>query len=437
MFDGWLRFKAIYFAVVSMGLSVVFTSCGPAPGFMAPPPPTVTAAKPLKQTVTTFDTFTGRTEAVDFVEIRARVAGFLEEMYFTEGSVVEQGQLLYRIEQDVYKADLEKANADVEAAKANFQAALTEYNFIKEAFDAEAASRKEVIEARAKRDQTEAQIGVAEASVTQAQINLGYTEIHSPNVGRINRTMVDPGNLVGHGEATLLTTVTTFDPMYVYFTVNQRDLLMWLEKHPEQRRDPGSNPNPPEVFLLTADGKQYGHPAKIDFASPEVDPKTGTVTLRAIVPNPDSLLYPGIFIRVRAPQEQAEAIVIPRIALQRDMQGDYVMRITELSDEAKQAAAAQLETLREAAKGTPRERVVGDLKPPTKTVERVNVTLGSVVGEANQVVTQGLKETDQIVIKGLQRARPGAAIYVTEKPLEPAKQPSVAPKDDHQATSKD
>lgn len=423
VFMRWSRGSLIGAMVLTMAF-IGLAGCEQESGFQAPPPPKVTAAKPIKQNITIYDTFTGNTAAIDTVQIRARVPGFLEKMFFTEGAIVNKGDKLYLIQQDQYKASLEQANADVAAAKANYEAAKTKYDLIKEAFDSEAASRKELIEAQASKDQTKAQIAVAEAQVTQAKLNLSYTTISSPNTGRIDKTQVDPGNLVGQGEATLLTTVITFDPMYVYFTVNQRDLLKWLANHPRDTRDPERDPI--KMLLYTANGQLYNHPGTLDFAAPQVDQSTGTVQLRAIVPNPDYNLYPGLFIRVDVPNEQTDAILIPRVALQRDMQGDYLMKVTELSNEAKQQAAAKIELIKQSAAGTPRAAMVGNLKNPTQTVERVNVELGSIIGDY-QVVTSGLSENDMIIINGLQKARPGQPLYVEQPdpPLTPPKQPEL------------
>lgn len=399
-----------------------FIGCEEQAGFQAPPPPRVTAATPIKQNVTIYSTFTGNTQAIDIVDIRARVSGYLEKMYFTEGAIVKEGDLLYRIQQEQYKADLEQANADVTAAKANYEAADTKYELVKEAFDNAAASRKELIENRANRDQTKAQIAVAEAGVTQAKLNLSYTEIHSPNTGRIAKTQVDPGNLVGQGEATVLTTVVTYDPMYVYFNVNQRSLLKWLAAHPKADRDPEKDPV--KMFVYTADGNMYKYPATLDYADPQVNESTGTVQLRAVVPNPDYQLYPGIFIRVEVPNKETDAILVPRVALQRDMQGDFLMKIVELSDDAKKQAAATITQIKAGAAGTPRAAAMDKLTNPTKTVARVDVKLGAIIDDY-QVVTSGLKEGEQIVINGLQKARPGAPLYVDVKPLTPPTQPDL------------
>ena len=411
-------------AAALCGLVVVLGGCGKEAGFQAPPPPTVTAATPVQESVTVFGTFTGKTVAIDIVQIRARVSGYLEQMKFTEGGVVQQGELLYVIEQDQYLADLSKAKADVDSATADYEAALTKYNLIKEAFEQEAASKKELIEAQSTRDQAKAQIAVAESEVTQANINLGYTEIHSPSTGRIAKTEVDVGNLVGHGDATLLTTVVTFDPMYVYFTINQRDLLLWLEKHPEASRDPEKKPSF-KVWLETANDVIYPTPGLIDYASPQVDPETGTTTLRAIVPNPDDMLYPGLFMRVKAPNHVEDALLVPQVALQRDMQGSYLMKVVELSDKDKQQATAQMTQLKDALKGTPRDKGMKEYTKnytvPTETVQRINVTLGPQVGDF-QVIASGLEKDDRIIVDGLQRARPGQPLYIDSKELTAPKQ---------------
>lgn len=413
-------------ALALVGSAVALTACGDSSGFQKPPPPTITAAKPLQQDVTVYDTFTGQTTPFDTVEIVARVPGYLEKMHFNEGRFVKKGQLLYTIEQDQYQAQLEQAEADVAAAKADYEAAKTKYELIKEAYDEQAASRKELIEAQAARDQTFAQIAVAQSEVISAQLQLSYTEIRSPIAGQVNQTQIDPGNFVGEN-ATALTTVVRYDPIYIYFTVNQRDLLQYLAAHPKPNRDPEiARP----VLIQTANGDTYPQPALIDFAQNVADEQTGTLTLRAIVSNPDQRLYPGVFIRVLAPQKTENAILIPRSAVQRDMQGEYLMIVADLSDNAKQQAATAIEKMKQAAAGTPRAKKIDQLPNPTQTVKRANVKLGEVVG-TYQIIESGIKPGDQVVVAGLQKAQPGSPLYVDTKTLELPKDANVTmPKTD-------
>ena len=223
-----------------------------------------------------------------------------------------------------------------------------------------------------------------------------------------------------------MTTVVTFDPMYVYFTINERDLLRWLEKHGKQLKDPSEKQKTLKVWLDTANNTTYPQPAVIDYLSPQVDPATGTTTVRAVVPNPDYLLYPGIFLKVKAPDKATNALLVPKVALQRDMQGSYLMKVVPLSEQAKQEAAAQLEELKESAKGTPREKALAKYQTPTQTVERINVELGAEIGEY-QVIASGLTADDEIIIDGLQRSQPGHPIYVEPKQLTPPRQVNDTP----------
>jgi RND family efflux transporter MFP subunit len=349
--------------------------CRADPGSSTPVPTTVTVAKPTIQGVTEYLSFSGNTAASDSVTLVARVEGYLEKIHFKDGAPVKAGDLLFTIQQDQYKAQLQQANAQVaaqEAAVAHAKEELARYTGL---FKEEAAAQTQVDHWRYERDSAAAALLSAQAQVELAKLNLGYTQIKAPFDGRIGRHLVDPGNVVGAaGVRTSLAEIERIDPLYVYFTVNERDLLRVIE-HRKQTSAPPIAERQIPVFFGLSNEEGYPHEGRVDFASISVAPTTGTLQARGIFRNPDRSVLPGLFVRVRVPAlEKKDALLVPGDAVSFDQQGEYVL-------------------------------VVND----KNIVERRGVKTGSQVG-GMLVIADGLKPADRVIVEGILQAIPGRAV---------------------------
>ena len=345
--------------------------------YVEPPPPNVVVGPPVQDTVTEYLEFTGATEPINQVEIRARVRGFLLEVSFKEGEFVEKDALLFRIDPAEFEAAVHRAEANLALARASRGLAKATHARLKKALESRAVSELEVLEAEAQVQGTVAQVQAREAELERAQLDFGYTEVRAPIAGRTSRSRVDPGNLVGSGEATLLTTIVQYDPIYAAFDLSEREALRLLGASAEQGRSQRDPDRPSiRVELGTANEEGYPHIGELDYSDPTVDRETGTVLLRAIFPNPSPvLLIPGLFVRVRIPAAEREnALLVFERAVGADQGGSYVL-------------------------------VVGE----GNVVEQRSVRLGARRDDM-RVVEEGLEPGDRIIIEGLLRARPGARV---------------------------
>jgi RND family efflux transporter MFP subunit len=394
----------------------------------APPPPAVVVATVEQRAVSIVRDFTARTEAVPTVEIRARISGVLEKVLFKEGTEVKQGQTLFVIQQEEYKAALETARAQLAKAQADLTRAkdisvidraraqlaqrqadleksrtdvaryrpLVEVRAIPQqdldtslsaekvaaaGVDAAAAALKDAeLAQRTQIQLAEAAVEAGKAAVIQADLNVDYTTIRSPITGIVGKIMVDQGNLVGKGEPTVLASVSAVDPIYVDFSVAEADYLRLASR---VRLDPEGRPQGQRIPLdlfLTDDRPlpQKGHLVFVDRA---VDAQTGTIGVRAQFPNPDRVIRPGQFARVRGVVEQrADAILVPQLAVQ-EQQGSKIVLVVEAGDKVA-------------------------LRP---------VTLDERIGDA-YLVKSGLKAGEQVIIEGVQRVRPGMQVKAVSKP---------------------
>lgn len=371
----WLGFLAI--ATAGFG-------CGGDNTYAPPPPPPVTIAQPEVEEITDYLEFTGTTVASGQAEVRARVSGVLESMHFEPGSPVEAGQLLFLIEPEQYEAQLQSAEAELASGKANLERAEIELQRAERLREKRAGTEIDVVKWRGERDLAKASIKSAEAKISRANLDLGYTKVRAPISGRVGRHQVDIGNLVGEAEATVLTEVTQYDPMYVYFNLNERDLLRVLALNKERIEREGLDPEAessgdPElpVELALADDVGFPYVGITDFADSGVDPETGTLQIRGTFENdsPTTRLLPGLFARVRLPTAQRDGMpLVDERAIGADQSGKYVL-------------------------------VVGD----GDVVEKKNVVTGQLI-DGLRVIESGIENGDWIVVNGLQRARPGAAV---------------------------
>lgn len=400
------RLRTVLGAVV-LGAAVLGCQGGkpPAP---TPPPAAVTVSRPAARMVSDWGEYTGHLDAVQRVEIRPQVKGRLLKVHFREGTEIEQGTPLYEIDpaeyqvaRDEAKAALGKAIADRSRAAAELERSaatlkrlgrLAGSGVSQDEYDQAVAAEKS---ARAAVGQSEAAVSQAEAALESAELNLSYTKIDAPISGRVSRTLVTEGNLVGYGEATHLTVMVDQDPIYVFFEIPERDAIEYEARvKPLKTIAPGMQalglPVPPlwsdgaipvEVGVETEHG--YPHKGFINFRDPRFEPGTGTVRLRAVLTNSDRRLSSGMYARVRFPMTSPrERLMVPESAVLSDQSGRYVL-------------------------------VVG----ADDMVERRAVRLGQRVGNL-VAVEDGLLADDRVVVNGLQKARPRTKVAPEEKPMD-------------------
>jgi RND family efflux transporter MFP subunit len=359
------------------------TGCKPKTNVYAPPPPPeVTVAHPQRKSVTRFLEYSGTTEAYETVDLRARVSGFLDHVYFKPGATVKSGELLFVIDPRPYEAQVQQAEADAASRKAALQLADITLERTTLAAKSSAANPQELDRAVAERDQARAQLQLAEAAVVTARLNLEFTQVQSPIDGRITKNFVDVGNLVGAGgQPTVLATIVNPRPIYVTVNVNEADTL--AVRRARLARQPEAEPGqiaPGEwrpADLATADSGEFNVHGRIDYVDPALDPQSGTIRVRCRFENEDGVLLPGLFVRVRVLLESVEETVAPDIALLSDQSGRYAL-------------------------------VVND----QDTVEQRRVKVGALDGQM-RVVAEGLNASDRVIVNGLQRARPGAKVKPT------------------------
>jgi RND family efflux transporter MFP subunit len=345
------------------------------PQAAAPPPalPQVTVSQPVAREVVEWDEYTGRVEAVESVEVRARVSGYLQSVHFTDGAIVQKRALLFVIDPRPYQEELNRATAALEQTMARYERTQKDFSRAQQLVRARAMSQEEVDTRSA--DQREAQEAAqaARAAVEAARLNVEFTQIRAPISGRISRQLVTEGNLVNGGTAqsTLLTTIVTLDPIYAYFEADERSYLKYSRLWRNGTRS-GSREGKIPVNLGLADETGFPHRGQLDFLDNRLDPNTGTMAGRAIFPNPNLRLIPGLFARIHVPgSRQYEALLIP----------DETMG----SDQTQRFAF-----------------VVND----QNTVEYRKVELGPII-DGLRVVRGGLKPEDWVIVNGVQRVRAG------------------------------
>jgi RND family efflux transporter MFP subunit len=381
---GWAAKVAI-----AVALLVLTMACGDRNTYVPPPPPQVTVSQPLKKPVTDYLEFTGNAVALNTVQLRARVEGFLEKVSFQDGDTVKKGQLLFLIQQNTYEAQLQKAEAAVLAEKAQLEHAQTEYDRYSRLVKQDAAAQTDVDRWHYERDSRLASVMAAQAQVVLAKLNLSYTKVTAPFDGRMGRHLKDPGALVGAEEKTLLAEINQIDPIYVYFNINEQELLRIRKMNPESPGETQKNKYPVDIGLANETG--YPHRGHLDFAAISLNPTTGSLMLRGIFANPEAVILPGLFARVRAPiGDETEGLLVPETAIGYDQIGPYV-------------------------------RVV-DAK---NVVERRGVKLGNQV-DANRAILEGLTGEDWVVVSGLLRAIPGRQV-TPEKETQPEAGGTKAP----------
>lgn len=335
------------------------------------PPPAVSAAEVVVREVAEWDEFTGRLEAVDSVSIQPRVAGYIESVNFKEGAEVKKGDVLFVIDQRPFKAELARAEAELARARARAQLADAQAARARQLLATNMISQDEADERYAAQTQAAADIRAAEANLAVAKLDMEYTVIRSPIDGRAGRALVTPGNLVSGGEmvpnATLLTTVVSLDPMYVYFDADEQTYLRYGAMARSGKR-PSSREvaNPVQIGLANEEG--FPHEGRMDFVDNAVDPATGTIRARAVLDNHDRIFTPGLFARVRViGSGKFQAILIDDKAVLTDQDRKYVY-------------------------------VLG----PNNVAERRDIKPGRIV-DGLRIVTEGLSAGDKVIIHGVQK----------------------------------
>ena len=375
--EKWSRHFRLSPLILAAALALSGCSDKPAaPAAAAAAPPAVTVAQPVKRTVTDWDEFTGRFEAVQEVQVRARVGGFVTSVQFRDGAFVKAGDLLYVIDSRPFEAVAEQANGQLADARAKAELAKRELDRGLSLVQTSAVSEQVVDQRRQALQAAHAAETVAEGVLKAAQLNVEFTHVMAPIAGRVSRHLVTPGNLVqgSDGGSTLLTSIVSLDPIYIYFDVDESTYLknnrLWFEGKRPSSRD---TPNPVQV-TLTGETKP-SHDGKMDFIDNRLDVSTGTLRSRAVIPNKDMSILPGQFGRVRligsAPYE---ALLLPDTAIATDQSRKIVF-------------------------------VVKD----DNTVEAKPVTLGP-LDEGLRVIREGLNPDDKVIVDGLQRARVGAKV---------------------------
>lgn len=347
------------------------------------PPPSVGVITVVPQAVGLASELPGRLEATRIAQVRARAAGILQKRLFREGSDVKAGQLLFQIDAAPYRAQLQSAQAAQARAEANREQAGAQAERYKPLLEANAISKQDYINAVASFKQADADVASARAAVTTAQINLGYASVTAPIAGRIGRALVTEGALVGQGEATQLALVQQIDPMYVNFTQSTTEVLRLRKAIEAGRLQRSGASDAATVQVVLEDGSLYGAKGRLLFSDLTVDATSGQITLRAEVPNPDGLLLPGTYVRVRLQQAQAsDAVLLPQQAVTRSPLGDSV---TVVAADGKFGARA--------------------------------VKIGG--AQAGQwVVLDGLKAGEQVMVDGFQKLR--GLTVVKPVPWQPA-----------------
>jgi RND family efflux transporter MFP subunit len=344
------------------------------------PPPPVTVSQPVVGNVVEQDDYEGRIAAVESVDVRARVRGHLVKVNFQDGQMVQKDDLLFEIDPRPYQAALDAAKAQLAAADAALELATKEYRRAASLLQSRAASREEVDVWMGKQGVAKAERLKAEAAVEQAQLDLDFTKIVASIRGKASRTQVSVGNLVnaGGGE-TLLTTIVSTEPMYVYFDVDERALLRYRQHFRKGQNESGAEPSVKDLKIpvsVALEGEEgYPHQGVIDFADNRVNPSTGTIQVRGVLPNPKGFLDAGMRARVRVPvSDPQKALMVTERAIGTDQGRKFVY-------------------------------VVND----QNVVERKDVKLGR-LSDGLQVVREGLKPEDWVVVNGIQRVRDGAKV---------------------------
>jgi RND family efflux transporter MFP subunit len=364
--------------------------------YVAPPPPSVTVARPVVQDVVRYAEYTGTTRAVESAELRARVKGFLQSMHFVPGQSVAKGKLLFVIDPEPFRVALAAAEAELASSRAERDLAQTEFERTRTMHKRGATSEIDLLRTRARRDKAAAAVASAEAAVRAAQLDLDYAHVKAPFAGRVGRHLVDLGNLVGADGPTQLAELVRYSPLHVYFYVSERDILRLQRDSRERRQRDGrafEGRERARIEVGRTDEAGFPHAGMIDYTALRIDAATGTFEVRGVLDNegdPDEVIIPGTFVRVRLPLEaHDDALLVSERAIGADQSGRYLLVVDA-----------------------------------ENVVEQRPVVLGAQIGEL-RVIEQGLRPDDWVIVKGLQRARPGVRVEAKRAEPAPASPPAA------------
>jgi RND family efflux transporter MFP subunit len=350
--------------------------------FVAPPPPKVEVAVPLQRPITRYLEATGNTAPIKNVDLVARVQGFLQSIEYKDGTFVKEGTTLFTIEPETYKLKLEQAQAAEAGTQASVKQADADFKRQTDLVQRQAVSQATLDTSTAARDNAQASLQQAQVNTKIAAVNYGYTKVVAPFDGIVSAHLVSVGELVGAASPTQLATIVALDPIYVNFNVSEQDVLR-IRAEAARRGMSASDLRqlPFEVGLQTETG--YPHKGNLDYASPTLNQSTGTLAVRGVLPNPDRVLLPGYFVRVRVPfDEQKDALLVPDVALGSDQAGRYLLVVNA-----------------------------------ENVVEQRKVQVGQSEGGL-RVIEAGLKPDDRVVTAGLLRAIPGQKVDPQVKKIE-------------------
>jgi len=346
----------------------------------APPFPSVTVSNPVTAQVTPYLTETGNTVAYRSVNLVARVSGYLDAYSFTDGSMVKQGDLLFTIQPQPYADQVAMAQATLDGDVATLAYDELEYQRQQKMYKQKATSLADVQQWKATRDQAAAAVESAKANLDNSQITYSYTHVTAPFDGRIGRHLVDPGNVVGNGETTKLATIEQISPMYVYFTVNELDVLRIRDIARQANFNP-TNINQIPIQIRLQNETEFKHQGFLDFAATGLETSTGTIQLRGIIQNQDAALLPGLFVQARIPLgPPTPQLTIPNTAIMSDQIGPYVFTLDK----------------------------------DNKVLQK-RVKTGSTDENGMIVILKGLQADSRVIVQGIQNATPGGTVSPTEK----------------------
>ncbi len=377
-------------SAIVVAVSFVIAACG-GNAQQQPPPPDVSVAAVVQKSITEWDEYSGHIEAIESAEIRPRVAGHLSRVHYQEGGMVKKGQLLFTIDSREYRAAAEAARADAARAEARVALAREELARGEKLITARAVSQGELDARRMESQQAEADLLAANAHVAEAELDLGFTRVTAPFAGRAGAALVKPGNLVAPNE-TLLTTLVSVDPVYVTFTGDERAYLRYQELARAGNRESSRDVRNP-VLIGLANEEGFPHKGEMDFVDNALNPETGTIRARAVLPNPDGVFTPGLFARVRLLGEsQKNAMLIHEQAVLTDQDRRYVY-----------------------------------IAGKDNSAERRDVQLGPHV-EGLVVVESGLKPGDKVIVNGMRKIFfPGQPVTPRVVPMNQPNLPPPAP----------
>lgn len=370
-------------------LVVGFAGCKPKTPELAPTkPPEVVVDRPVRKKIQEHEDFTGRTEAYRMTEVRARVSGYLESVHFKEGSDIQEGMVLAEIDPRIYQATVSKSEANMAQAEAHYKRLSSEYRRAERLMSLKTITQEEFDKVAGDRNESLALVEAAKADLALAKLNLGFAKLIAPQSGRIGKRLVDPGNLI-KADDTPIATIVSIDPIYASFDIDERTLLR-LRKMVRKGEMKSARETDVAVQVGLADEDGFSMDGVIDFVDTVLHPGTGSLRVRALVKNPEKILSPGLFVRIRLPVgEPHEAWMLPEEAMGTD-QGNKLVYVLNEKDEVVARRVKQ-----------------------------------GVLSEGYREITEGLTGSERVIISGLQRVRPGVKVTPkTPGELSPSKSKS-------------